>query len=77
MSVSATRAVIADGDQRRPDKLRIVREGAIGRVGLDGDDAHRVRDLVVQVARDPGPLLGHRRMDAILTEPLEHLSAQT
>ena len=66
-----------DRQQRRPRALRII-EHQPRRARLHRHDAHAVRDDVVQVARDPPPLRGHRRPLAPLALRLgrRHLALQ-
>ena len=52
-------------------RARVAVERRLGRVGLDRDHAHAVGDDVVQLARDPRPLLGDRGVRAPLALALE------
>ena len=53
-------AGLLDDEQRLAGALRVLVQQQPRRAALQGHDAHAVRDHVVQVARDPGPLLRHR-----------------
>src|SRR5207302_11413548 len=57
---------LLDRDERLPYELRVPGQRALGRVGLNGDHAHAVRDLVVEVARDPRPFFDDRRPGPLL-----------
>ena len=57
--------------QRPARELRVAVERGLGAVGLDRDHAQPVGDDVVQLARDPRPLLGHRELRGPLALVLE------
>ena len=63
----------ADRVQRGAGERRVVVERGLGGVGLDGDHAQAVGDDVVQLARDPRPLLGDREVGGALPLALEVL----
>jgi hypothetical protein len=52
---------VADRKQRLPGGCGVVLGEVRPDGGLDGDDSHRVRQHVVQVAGDPQPLLDERQ----------------
>ena len=75
MSASAARAVSRIATSGFCTSDGVVGERALGRVRLDGDDAHRVGDLVVQLAGDPAALLGHGGPRPLLPLPCASCSA--
>ena len=64
---------IASNAVPRLVRLRVEKTPAATR--LDDDDGDRVRDDVVQLARDPPPLLCDRRECALLLDTLERVGA--
>jgi hypothetical protein len=62
---------IAYRHERPLDELRVVRERSLRSIGLDRDHAHRVGDLVVQLPRNPRPLLCDGGTRPLVTFPLE------
>ena len=73
MSASAARAVSRIATRGRFDERRVAGERAFRGVGLHSDHAHRVRDLVVQLAGDPRTLLCNGRPGPVLTLALQLL----
>ena len=66
---------LLDRLERRPRALRVALAEQPGRACLDEDDVDRVTGRVVQVARDPRPLLGRRQPALALGIPLRPLGA--
>jgi hypothetical protein len=67
---------LLDPPDRAPGAVRAAAvEHLVGGLGLDHDDAHAVRDDVVQLTRDPCALGGHGRLGVLLALALGPLRA--